>query len=86
MTKSLFTVNERKEVTALAKELGYSGLRGYLRWLVEEDARKQGKSINLQDGELDHPIESFRRAWGEAMRGETMSYEEFHRRMEEDAD
>ncbi len=35
---------------------------------------------------LDDPFENFKRGWDDAMNGRTMSFEEFERRMLEDAD
>ncbi len=82
MTEKLFTSAERKAVEALAKERGFKSLRDYMRSLVEVDAKQHGDPVPLEsDDELDDPVESFRRAWGEAMRGEGMSREEFRRRM-----
>jgi hypothetical protein len=51
-----------------------------------------GKPIELHDprksadGELADPFENFKHGWDDAMNGRTMSFEEFERRMLEDAD
>ena len=86
MAERLFTSNERKAVESLARRRGFKSVREYMRALVEFDAERHGDPAPLEDDELDDPAESFRRAWGEAMRGEGMSREEFRRRMLSDED
>ena len=44
------------------------------------DLRRFSKSVD------DDPFENFKRGWDDAMNGRTMSFEEFERRMLEDAD
>ena len=47
-----------------------------------------GKPIEIHNlaNELGDPFENFKRGWDDAMNGRTMSFEEFERRMLEDAD
>jgi hypothetical protein len=83
MKDKLFTKRERKAVKVLARSMGYSSLQAYLRSLVEMDAKKHGKPIPLNEDILEHPAESFRHAWADAMEGRTMTREEFRQAMEE---
>lgn len=48
---------------------------------------KSDIDIEIEDesGEID-PVESFRQGWADTMEGRVMSWEEFERRMREDAD
>jgi hypothetical protein len=48
--------------------------------------KQHEEAPNADEDALGDPAESFRRAWGEAMRGETITLEEFRRRMAEDED
>jgi hypothetical protein len=87
MTENLlFTPEERKAYEKLAQRRGYNTLREYMHALIELDAEQHSEAVEVEDDELDNPVESFRRAWGEAMRGEGMSREEFRRRMLSDDD
>jgi hypothetical protein len=86
MAESIFTPNERKAITALARRRGFKSLKEYMRSLVEVDAEKHGDPAPLEDNELGDPTESFRRAWADAMEGRTMTLKEFRRAMEEDDD
>ncbi len=87
-TDVLITASERKALEALAKRRGFKTLRSYLLTLIEHDAEQYGEStpIAQDNDELPDPVESFRVAWGEAMRGELLSWEEFERQMKSDAD
>lgn len=80
MTDKLFTSSERKAYEAIARRRGFQSLRDYMRALIERDTEA------AEDDELLDPEESFRIAWGQAMRGEGMSREEFRRRMLSDDD
>lgn len=82
MTDKLFTSSERKEYEAIARRRGFQSLRDYMRALIERDT----STAEDDDDELLDPEESFRIAWGQAMRGEGMSREEFRRRMLSDDD
>ncbi len=84
MTDKPFTANDRKEFEAAARRRGFKTLAEYLRSLVADDLRQHEEIAASDDDELGDPAESFRRAWGEVMRGETMTLEEFRRSMEED--
>jgi hypothetical protein len=77
MTDNIFNANERKEYEALAHKRGFASLRDYMRALIQRDAEAPA----VEDDDLLDPEESFRIAWGQAMRGEGMSREEFRRRM-----
>ena len=81
MTDKLFTTSEIKQYEAIARQRGYKSLRDYMRALIERDTE-----VVEDDDELLDPEESFRRAWADAMEGRTMTYEEFRRRMLDDAD
>lgn len=81
MTDKLFTPSERKEYEAIARRRGFQSLRDYMRALIERDTKAAE-----DDDELLDPEESFRIAWGQAMRGEVITLEEFRRSMEEDDD
>lgn len=84
MAESLFSPNERKAITALARRHGFKSMREYLRSLVEVDAEKRGDPAPLEGDKLSDPAENFKRAWGEAMRGELLTEEEFWKAVSED--
>ncbi len=85
MSERIFSSSERKAVEALAKERGFKSLREYMRSLIELDAKQHGQPAPLEgDDELDDPAESFRIAWGQAMRGELLTEEEFWKAIDED--
>jgi hypothetical protein len=83
--ENLFTPDERKSLETLAKRRGYPSLRSYVRALVAQDAESSGEPSVIQDDE-DDPVENFRRAWADAMEGRVLSWEEFERLMNSDAD
>jgi hypothetical protein len=87
MTEKLFTADERKQLEALAQRRGFKTARDFMRALLKQDAEQHGEAdvIDAED-ELDNPFESFKRGWDDAMNGRVMSYEEFERRMQDDAD
>ena len=84
MTDKLFTNEEQKEYEELARKRGFESLRDYLIAFIEHDIEVHDEDDD--DDDLGDPLESFKRAWGEAMRGEGMSCEEFRRRMLSDDD
>jgi hypothetical protein len=86
MVDKIFTTDERKEFEAVARRRGFKTLGEYLRSLVANDVKQHEEAPNADEDALGDPAESFRRAWGEAMRGETITLEEFRRRMAEDED
>jgi hypothetical protein len=86
MAENIFTPEERKAYEELAQRRGFNTLRDYMHSLIELDAEQHGESIEVEDADLDDPVESFRRAWADAMEGRTMTLEEFRRSMEEDDD
>jgi hypothetical protein len=84
-TERIFTIEEEKAVEALARRRGFSELREYVRSLIAADAQQHGEELSLaEDDELPDPAESFRIAWGQAMRGEYMTLDEFRKSMESD--
>jgi hypothetical protein len=82
MSDVILSENELEEYEAIARQRGYKSLRDYMRILIEKDA----ETPEVDDDELPDPEESFRVAWGQAMRGEFITLEEFRRSMEEDDD
>lgn len=71
------TAEETERLLERAQAQGYEALDAYVHDLVAAEA-------NDDDESLDDPVESFRIAWGEAMRDETMSEEEFWEAMNTD--
>lgn len=86
MAENIFTPEERKAYEELAQKRGFNTLRDYMQALIELDAEQHGETADVEDDNLDDPVESFRRGWADAMEGRTMSLEEFRRAMEEDDD
>lgn len=85
--KNIFTAEERKALEEMAQRRGFKTVRAFVWTLVNQDARQHGETATIgADDELDDPFESFKRGWEDAMKGRTMSREEFRRRMLEDAD
>lgn len=84
MAERLFTSNERKAVESLARRRGFKSVREYMRALVEFDAERHGDPAPLEDDELGDPAESFRIAWGQVMRGELLTEEEFWKAIDDD--
>ncbi len=84
---TLFTSNERASLESLAQQRGFKSAREYVLALAAHDATQHGEAFDIAaDDELDDPAESFRRAWDDAMNGRVMSWEEFQRQMQNDAD
>ena len=84
MAENIFTPEERKLYEELAQRRGFNTLREYMHALIELDAEQHDETIKLGDEKLSDPKENFRRAWGEAMRGELLSEEEFWKAVSED--
>lgn len=84
MADRIFTADERQKFEAQAHRRGFKTLRDYLQSLLRQDAEQHGEAAEVEAD--DDPVESFKRGWDDAMNGRTMSYEEFERRMREDAD
>lgn len=82
MSEKILTANELEAYEAIARQRGYPSLREYMRILIEKDA----EAAVEDDDELPDPEESFRIAWGQAMRGEVITLEEFRRSMDDDDD
>lgn len=82
MTDQLFTTDERKKYEALAHKRGFETLRDYMRSLIQADVEEH----DVDEADLGDPAENFRIAWGQAMRGEFITLEEFRHSMEEDDD
>lgn len=73
-TKKLADESEREKLDALLRETK-----------IELHVVERGDEADNVGENFEDPVESFRKAWGEAMRGEGMTEEEFERRMLEDA-
>ncbi len=84
MADKLFTTEEQKEYEALARKRGFESLRDYLIAFIERDLEVHDK--NEDDDDLGDPLENFKIAWDQAMRGDLITLEEFRRSMEEDDD
>lgn len=70
-----------KSLEGIAEKFGISG-----SVLLQKIADGDLVVAPVTDAELDDPVESFRQGWDDAMNGRVMSYEEFERRMRDDAD
>lgn len=57
-----------------------------IQLVVNDRPIELGSLAPSGDDELGDPFENFKQGWDDAMNGRTMSYEEFERRMLEDAD
>lgn len=73
MTDKLFTEDEQKRYEAKARRRGFKTLRDYMRSLIERDVEQD-----------DDALEGFRIAWGQAMRGELLTEEEFWKAVGDD--
>jgi hypothetical protein len=79
------TPEEREKFEALAHRRGFRASDDYVRALVEFDAQQHGEAAPFEtDEELGDPIEGFRIGWAQAMRGETLSEEEFWEAVNDD--
>jgi hypothetical protein len=70
------TPAEAQRLLELAHAQGYDALDAFVHDLVTTEA--------VSDEDDDDPVEGFRIAWGQAMRGETMTWEEFLAEMNDD--
>lgn len=79
-------------LSRLQKELPEGQMLGDLLRAANLELVINNQPVDLQrlskplDDEFDDPFENFKRGWDDAMQGSTMSFEEFERRMLEDAD
>ncbi len=78
------TLEEREKFEALAHRRGFRASDDYVRALVEFDAQQHGEAAPFETDDLSDPIESFRIGWAQAMRGETLSEEEFWEAVNDD--
>jgi hypothetical protein len=85
MTENIFTPDEQKQFEELARRRGFASLRRYVQTLIQQDAEQHGESVDIEAGdELPDPVESFRAGWTQAMRGETLTEEEFWQAVSDD--
>ena len=81
----ILTETENQTLRKLAQRRGYTSPRQYLISLLARDAEQHGEAPPIEeDDELGDPVEGFRQAWGEAMRGELLTEEEFWKAVAED--
>lgn len=79
------TPEEREKIDELAHRRGFQASDDYVRALVDFDAAQQGEAALFETDEaLGDPTEGFRVGWAQAMRGETLSEEEFWEAVNDD--
>ena len=82
-----YTLTEDEALATLALRRGYVTVRRYLIDLIERDAEQHGepRPVLEDDDELDDPVENLKQALLDVKHGRVMSWEEFERKMREDA-
>ncbi len=85
MAEKIFTPEEQKKYEEQAHRKGFETLRAYILSFMEKDAALDNEpGTTNTNSDLIDPIESFKKGWAQAMRGDVLTEEEFWKAVSDD--